>query len=365
MAEEKKLTPQEKIKQYEELLEEIVKKEQKKEGKIMAGPSKNGMYKVKVGGGTEEILAMSPRFVCKAGDNVIILEGVIFDRLPEELVTVEEEETVFDRIDWSAVGGMDSQIAEIRKKVEWPSKYKKLYKEFGLSPSKGILLHGPPGCGKTLIAKAIASSILKGNEDTKQIFIYLKGGELLSKFVGETENRIKNIFDAARNTYKKTKIRPVIFIDEAEAIVPPRGSRASSDVDTTIVPTFLSEMDGFEGFNPFVILASNFENRIDSAVLRPGRIDMRIYIGRPNLGDSVDIFKIHLKKTKLHESIETMAQNASEKLFNMDKYQGEISGALIENIVSQGIENAIHRRITDRKTVVGVTCDDLFNSLNR
>lgn len=187
---------------------------------------------------------------------------------------------------------------------------------------------------------------------------------MLSKYVGEAENRIKHVFDSARKTYKETGIRPIIFIDEAEAVLPPRGSRFSSDVDTTVVPTFLSEMDGFEGFNPFVMLASNYEEKIDVAILRPGRIDLKIYVGRPTIEDSVEIFKIHLSKTKVAEDLDKLAKQAAEHLFSIDKLQGEMSGALIENIVAFSIENAIIRKISNSAVKTGVNLEDLIKSIN-
>jgi proteasome-associated ATPase len=362
------MTPQEekrmlldKIKQYEQLLDELTDSKVKKEGKVLA-QSQEGFYKVKTS--SEEIIAKSPAFKPKVGESVIIMEGTIFSKLPESLVSIEEEAVEFKRIKWENIGGMKSQIDEIRRKIEYPIKYANLYREFNLPESKGILLHGEPGCGKTLIAKAIASTMLNNIKINRQIFTYLKGGELLSKYVGETENRVKNIFDSARKTLKETNVRPIIFIDEAEAILPPRGSRTSSDVEMTIVPTFLSEMDGFEGNNPFIILATNYLEMIDIAIQRPGRIDLKIYIGRPDLEDSIDIFKIHLSKTKLTEDVNKLSKIAANHLFSVDKLKGEISGALIENIVNLSIETAIVRKINNSNTSVGVGVEDLIKSIN-
>jgi proteasome-associated ATPase len=317
--------------------------------------------------GAEEVFVKSPAFKLKKGDNVILIDGAILDFVPESLISVElEEEIEFERIGWNSIGGMKSQIESIRKKVEYPTKYKSVFKDFHLPPSKGILLYGPTGCGKTLIAKAIASSMIDAKAISKKHFIYMKGGELLSMYVGVAEARIKNAFDAARKTYKTTKIRPIIFIDEAEAILPPRGSRVSSDVETTIVPTFLSEMDGFEGDNPFVLLATNYEDRIDTAILRPGRIDLKVYVGRPTVEDSVDIFKIHLRKTKIAGDITELAKAAAKRMFSIRKLSGEISGALIESLVQSAIEWAIERKINegDKATVSGVTKDDLIKAID-
>ena len=360
MEEEKTMTPEEKLQEYERIIEELMAKGTKKAGRILAGPDRD-YYKILVDGG--EIIAKSPIPV-EIGDYVIVLEGSIAEKLPELLVTVEEDQVEFERIGWDDIGRMKSQVQRIRETVEYPIKYKKLYEEFKLRPSKGILLYGPSGCGKTMVAKAIASTILNSNRISKNLFIYLKGGELLSKWVGESENRIKNIFDSARKTYQKTGKRPVIFIDEAEAILPPRGSRTSSDVDSTIVPTFLSEMDGFEENSPFVILATNFKDRIDVAVQRPGRIDLKVYLGRPDEADCVDIYKIHLAKTPLAGNIEGLSKMATEYMHGIAKLKGEISGAFIEGIVTSSIENALLRRINDSKQKGGVNADDIVKAID-
>ena len=360
MAEEKQMTKDEKLQAYEELLSELTDPKVKREGKILAGPY-DGYYRVLVGG--EEILAKSSLFRLKKTDQVIIVDGQIVERLPAGLQQVEEETVDFQRIKWNEIGGMKSQIEAIQKKVEYPILHQQLFKEFKLEPSKGILLYGPPGCGKTLIARAIASTLLSSSA-TKDSFVYIKGGELLSKYVGETEQKIKRIFDSARKLYKKTGTRPILFIDEAEAILPARGSRVSSDVDTTIVPSFLSEMDGLEGNNPFVILATNYKERIDEAIQRPGRIDMKIYIGRPNQEDSIEIFKIHLRKTKVLGDITELAKEAAGHLFSIEMIAEEVSGALIENVVKLATENAIMRKIANSKIASGITMEDIIFAIN-
>jgi proteasome-associated ATPase len=153
-------------------------------------------------------------------------------------------------------------------------------------------------------------------------------------------------------------------VDEAEAVLPPRGSRVSSDVDTTIVPTFLSEMDGFEGNNPFIILATNFKERIDEAIQRPGRIDLKIYIGRPTPEDCVEIFKIHLARTKVFGSPNKLANEATDYLFSIEKLVEQVSGALIETVVNLATENAIVRKINDRRITSGVTIEDIIFAVN-
>lgn len=359
--ENKPMTAEQKVSAYEDLLGELMQKETKREGKVTAGPAES-FYKVQME--NEEIIASSPMFTPKLGASVIVVNGVIVRALPEALVGKQEDPVEFERITWESIGGLQSQIESIRRKIEYPEKYKSIYKEFAMPESKGILLHGPTGCGKTLVAKAIASSMLKTKFITRDMFIYQKGGELLSRYVGAAEAKIKDTFETARHTYKKKGVRPIIFIDEAEAILPHRGSGISSDVERTIVPTFLSEMDGFEGHNPFVLLATNFADRIDDAILRPGRIDMKIYIGPPTVEDSVDIFKIYLAKTKISGDMEQIARGAAKYLHSVEKLDGIISGALIENIVSFAIELAIVRKIKDSSVRTGVTLDDIVQVIN-
>lgn len=359
----KSMTVEEKLQKYEELLQEIIDSKEKKEGLVLAGPEDN-LYKVKTSNG--ESIVSSPALKVKKGQSVVIIGGTIVRLLPESLISVNREDPPeFKKISWEEIGGMASQIETIRKKVEYPQIYKKIYAKFNMPASKGIILHGPPGCGKTLIAKAIASSMLKGKQITNDNFIYVKGAELLDMYVGNTEGRIKSMFDAARKSQKKSGERSIIFIDEAEAILPSRGSRKSSDVDTTIVPTFLSEMDGFQDDGPFVILATNYPEQIDVAVQRPGRIDLKIYVGRPTKEDSIEIFKIHLSKTFLHEDIEELAKNAATHLFTQEKHVSEVSGAMIANIVSEGIENALMRNINvSGSSTTGVTTTDLITAIN-
>jgi SpoVK/Ycf46/Vps4 family AAA+-type ATPase len=358
------ITAEEKIKKYEALLQELLNAKVKKEGKILAGPD-GGYFKITVGSDDQFVTVPKDKSFkhLKKGDHVIIMDGAIVERVPESLIIPEEEEVTFTKIGWESIGGMKSQIESIRKKVEYPVKYASIYKEFKLPLPKGILLHGPTGCGKTLIARAIASSMFGGKKVGSSSFIYLKGGELLSKYVGEAENRIKNLFTSARKSQHVTGIRTIIFIDEAEAILPTRGSRVSSDVDATIVPTFLSEMDGFEGNAPFVLLATNFEDRIDDAVLRPGRIDLRVYIGRPTQEDCEEIFKIHLSRTKVLGDVHKLCSEASHQLFETEKLQNEISGALIEGLVLSAIEIAICRKIEDRNTISGVIKADIMRAI--
>jgi proteasome-associated ATPase len=285
----------------------------------------------------------------KLGMEVMIINTIIVDVIPEQLYAKEPPKNAFKLIGWNEIGGLKSQVSRIKETIETPLKNSALAKEFGLNPIKGILLYGPPGCGKTLVAKAIASMIIKDASADDQSFIYIKGAELLSMWVGFTEQRIIEMFRGAREYGKKTGKRAVIFIDEAEAILPARGSRVSSDVDKTIVPTFLSEMDGFDDHSPIMILSTNLPDSLDSAILRPGRIDIKLEVGRPNQSDVEEIFNIHLGKVKCAKDIKELARIGTEKIFGSDAKRN-VSGAMVETMVKTAAQRALTRVVTNPKT---------------
>jgi SpoVK/Ycf46/Vps4 family AAA+-type ATPase len=355
------------------LLQQILDKAPRVLCKVKMGPifdNGNQYYRVQDLGGGTQIAGYKEEYVfknnhkgpLKEGMEVIVSAGIVIGITPEPLKP-KEVLPVFDLIDWADIGGLKSQIDDIRETIELPLANAKLAKELGLKPSKGILLYGPPGCGKTLIAKAIASTVIGAKRVDAEAFTYIKGGELLSMYVGQTEQRIASIFKNAREYSAKTGKRSVIFIDEAEALLNKRGSRRSSDVDSTIVPTFLAEMDGFDEHGPFMLLSTNLPNSLDEAVIREGRIDSKIEIFRPTSADSFDIFKIHLNKVKIAEDIDDLAKFATDTLF-AHQASSNVSGAMIETIVDTAIRKALSRKVSDKKSPLGVIEEDIQKAID-
>ncbi len=317
--------------------------------------------------------------VLRSGDSLMLdpKNNVLFEKVPKSDVEELVLEEVPD-VDYSDIGGLTRQIEQIRDAVELPYLHKELFLEHKLQAPKGILLYGPPGCGKTLIAKAVANSLAKkisektGDNDTKSFFLNIKGPELLNKYVGETERHIRQIFQRARE--KANSGTPVIvFFDEMDSLFRTRGSGVSSDIENTIVPQLLSEIDGVESLeNVIVIGASNREDMIDPAILRPGRLDVKIKIERPDLEAAREIFTkyltadlpIHPEDLSEHDNdkdaaVLAMIDNAVNKMYsqtdenrfievtyaNGDRevlyFKDFSSGAMLENIVSRAKRDAI------------------------
>lgn len=315
----------------------------------------------------------------RAGDSLLMepRSGYVFEVIPKS----EVEELVLEEVpdvDYADIGGLGSQIDAIKDAVELPFLHPELFEEHRLAPPKGILLYGPPGCGKTLIAKAVANSLAKkvaertGREEGRSYFLNIKGPELLNKYVGETERHIRLVFQRARE--KASEGMPVIvFFDEMDSLFRTRGSGVSSDVENTIVPQLLSEIDGVESLeNVIVIGASNREDMIDPAILRPGRLDVKIKIQRPDAEAARDILSKYLTPDlPLHSedlgehagdaeaTCAAMIQRAVERMYSEDDdnrflevtyangdkevlyFKDFNSGAMLENIVSRAKKMAI------------------------
>ena len=328
----------------------------------------------------------------KTGDSLLLdsKSGFVYEKIPKS----EVEELVLEEVpdvNYEDIGGLGTQIEQIRDAVELPFLHKDLYAEHQLKAPKGILLYGPPGCGKTLIAKAVANSLAKkvtektGNKDGKSYFLNIKGPELLNKYVGETERHIRLIFQRARD--KASEGTPVIvFFDEMDSLFKTRGSGVSSDVENTIVPQLLSEIDGVEGLeNVIVIGASNREDMIDPAILRPGRLDVKIKIQRPNAQGAAEILSKYLTsdlpineddlalhkgdrqatiKTMIDKAVEQMYTESDQNRFievtyvNGDKeilyFKDFSSGAMLENIVSRAKKAAIKEFLSNKKKGIRV-----------
>ncbi len=308
--------------------------------------------------------------------------GFVYEKIPK----AEVEELVLEEvpdIDYTDIGGLAGQIEQIRDAVELPFLHPDLFREHGLKAPKGILLYGPPGCGKTLIAKAVAHSLAAqsaerlGHDEVRSYFLNIKGPELLNKYVGETERHIRLIFARARE--KASEGTPVVvFFDEMESLFRTRGSGVSSDVETTIVPQLLAEIDGVERLdNVIVIGASNREDMIDPAILRPGRLDVKIKIERPDAEAARDIFAKYLTpdlpinaedlahnggsaqacvEAMIQATVERMYEESEENQFLEVTYAGgdkEIlyfkdfnSGAMVQNIVDRAKKMAIKDLLT-------------------
>ena len=324
--------------------------------------------------------------------------------LTEKLVRQDAEELVLEEVpdvSYADVGGLDAQIESITDAVELPYLHRALFQDYELPAPKGILLYGPPGCGKTLIAKAVANSLsakvgeLSGNRNVRSYFLNIKGPELLNKYVGETERQIRLVFQRAREKAEEG-VPVIIFFDEMDSLFRTRGTGISSDMESTIVPQLLAEIDGVESLRDVIVIgATNREDLIDPAILRPGRLDVKIKIERPNVEAAAQIFQRYLHadlpideqvvhglgggdrdkavRAMIEETVANMYRIDVENRFLEVTYQGgdkEIlyfkdfaSGAMIENIVRRAKKLAVKREIAAQGR--GLRTEDLLESIRQ
>jgi proteasome-associated ATPase len=324
--------------------------------------------------------------------------------LVEKLLRQEAEELILEEvpdITYADVGGLDAQIEAITDAVELPYLHRALFNDYDLPAPKGILLYGPPGCGKTLIAKAVANSLsqkvaeLTGNRNVRSYFLNIKGPELLNKYVGETERQIRVVFQRAREKAEEG-VPVIIFFDEMDSLFRTRGTGISSDMESTIVPQLLAEIDGVESLRDVIVIgATNREDLIDPAILRPGRLDVKIKIERPDENAAAQIFSRYLHtelpiddafirdlgggdrakaiRVMIEETVADMYRIHDENRFLEVTYQGgdkEVlyfkdfaSGAMIENVVRRAKKLAVKREIAGNGR--GLTGDDLIQSIRQ
>ena len=366
----------------------------------------DGLRAMVVGRADEErVVELSEQLIgekLRAGDTILMdpRTGLLLEKLPrpevEELVLEEVPDITYED-----VGGLDSQIEQITDAVELPFLHQELFAEHKLPAPKGILLYGPPGCGKTLIAKAVANSLAKkvsevtGDKAARSYFLNIKGPELLNKYVGETERQIRLVFQRAREKSEEG-VPVIVFFDEMDSLFRTRGTGISSDMEATIVPQLLAEIDGVETLkNVIVIGASNREDLIDPAILRPGRLDVKIKIERPDEGAAAQIFSRYLTadlpldeaevaslgagdreravKAMIERTVAEMYDTGPDNRFlevtyqNGDKevlyYKDFSSGAMVENIVRRAKKLAIKRTIAGQGR--GIRTSDLLESIKQ
>ncbi len=338
----------------------------------------------------------------RAGDTVLmdVRSQLLIEKLPrpevDELVLEEVPDVTYDD-----VGGLDTQIEAITDAVELPYLHRALFGSYRLPAPKGILLYGPPGCGKTLIAKAVANSLAKkvaeatGNANVRSYFLNIKGPELLNKYVGETERQIRLVFERAREKAEEG-VPVIVFFDEMDSLFRTRGTGISSDMESTIVPQLLAEIDGVEALRDVIVIgASNREDLIDPAILRPGRLDVKIKVERPDAVAAGQIFARYLQpdlpldpseverlgggdpakaaQAIIEATVAEMYRADDDNRFlevtyqNGDKeilfYRDFASGAMIENIVRRAKKLAIKREIAGEGT--GIRTQDLLESIRQ
>jgi len=354
---------------------------------VASKEAKNGECEVEWNGNTRVIRIGAGIKNPEPGDRLMV-----DDKVTIALKNLGPDESKFSfqgtsTVAWTDIGGLALAKQTLVESIELPHQYPELFKLYNKKQVKGVLLYGPPGCGKTMLGKATASSLAKshGKDATSTGFIYVKGPELLDKFVGNSEAKIRGLFARARKHQKKFGYPAVLFIDEADAILGKRDGRPGMGIEGTTVPQFLAEMDGLDETGPIVLLATNRPDSLDSAVTRDGRVDQKVQVTRPDRMGAVDIFKLYLKNVPLAHGVDVSeAAEFSAALLYDSKFQfynlfstdgstihftlsGLANGAMIAGVVEKASMQAMNRDISyavrGLKNDQGVTLEDLRLSI--
>jgi len=301
----------------------------------------------------------------KTGDRIMVNDGmsVVLKILAKPIDTYSIKDAEAVNVPWDSIGGQKHAKVELQEAIEGPIKHANIFKAYGKKAVKGIMLYGPPGCGKTLLAKAAATSLANlHGKPASTGFIYVKGPEILNKWVGESEATIRDLFQRARDHKKKHGYPAVLFIDEADAILTARGSDHRG-MEKTIVPMFLAEMDGMDQDGPLVLLATNRSDQLDPAIVRDGRVDRKIEVTRPLPEDALEIFRMYLKGKPIADKELDLAAYFTANLYMRPALQNRVCGALIAGAVDQAVSSALRRDLAAGQDATGLTFADIDTAL--
>ena len=326
--------------------------------------------------GDTELRIVAPKDLV-AGDEVLLHPKTfqVVERLGRPPLEISRfVPDITPNIDWSDIGGLDQAKADLREAIEIPHLHKDLFAWYGQRQVKGILLSGPPGCGKTMLGKAVSTALAKihSQESSKTGFLYVKGPEILNMYVGSTEQTIRDMFYDAQRHKEEYGYPAVIFIDEADAILAARGSR-NIGIGNTIVPMFLTEMDGLEESGAIVIIATNRPDVLDPAIVRDGRIDRKIAVTRPNQDIAKEILMLNLKKCKVDKGNkrDIMADEIAAMIWSPETKVSErywlrdiVNGAMLANIVNLAASTALQRDLKN-ETRTGVRLEECLEAVRR